>query len=320
VNRSIRMSATVCAIVFLPNGCSKGPSLAPSPETTTPPVVVAAPRTALSHIPVTAEIPSTPHASTPHADSIRELSPLVPRDPRDLEPHRLRLILDEEMNIHELYINNTYISDDGSTAIVLIESDERYKPHTLLIRPLDDPDKAIDLPLLNKQCEGPVGRQRCRRPEADKQIATANKLLAKHKWVRFAQGFLGEHPNLSESGCGGDNLDRHSRIPGFDIEYKIVDALTGVHLRIVRDDGAVITDNDFQPHTPGESEECRLGTMPYINDLGYDLERRAMYVFLVPCYTEGCPIGRRFLFFRLPPLPKAAGDTTAAPKRKESRP
>jgi len=310
VKLAVRTSAQAVLVLLL-IGCSKGPNAAPSSDTTTRPVTVAAPNIAFSVAPVAPDV-----SSTPRADATRELLPLEPQETSDLEPHRLQLELDEEMFIHGLDINREHLSDDGSTAIVLVESDERYKPYTLLVRPLDNPDKAIDLPLLNKPCEkGPVGRKRCRRPEADKQIQKANKLLAKHKWVQFAQGFLGDQPSGSSAACFGEKLNRHSRIPGFDINYRIIDAWTGVHLRIVRDDGAVITDSDFQPHTPGESQECRLGTMPYINDLGFDLERRAMYVILAPCYTEGCPRGVRFLFFRLPPPLPNESDPTPAPKR-----
>jgi len=248
---------------------------------------------------------------------MRELEPFPPAKPRNLKPHRLRLTFFDGINIDGLSINSAHLSEDGAMAIVMVDASEdptETLPQLLQLRPVDDSSKAIDLPLLNEPCHGEVG-SKCQRPEADKQLARVNKLLANHKWVQFSYGFFGDQPNLSEPGCGNEKLDRHSRIPGFDIQYKIVDAWTGVHLRIVRDDGAVITDSDFQPHTLGESEECRIGTMPYINDLGFDLERRAMYINLNPCYTEGCPGGVRFLFFRLPPPLPNASDATPAPKR-----
>jgi hypothetical protein len=281
------------ALALLSTNCNKGQSLAPPPETTARPVVAAAPETAVS------QAPSIPPAVSP--SSVAYLPPYR-IDEKDFKPHRLEIKLNDETDTPDFLGNKSYVSEDGSTCAVIVQPDEGGKPARLLIRPIDDSSKAVDLPLLKYPCSNDV-HITCRGPYAEKHIRAANKLLATHKWSRFLP-FVADQPSGTANACLGEKLDRHFRSGAFDVDYKIVDAQTGMHLRIVRDDGAVITDSDFQVHTPEESVECRRGTMPYISDLGYDGESQAMYVHLQLCHTDGCARGDRFLVFRLPPLPK----------------
>jgi hypothetical protein len=282
--------------------------------TSTPhPVTVAAPVTSLFPSPAPSGARSSDNPSP--TSSIPELKPEHPEHWEDLKPHRLKLeLLEATSDVWGLYVNRPHVSDDGSTAIVLVSPDNETNPHTILIRPLDGKTKNSEIPLLDDSCDLRVD-VKCRRPKAEKQIPIANKLLAKHRWVRF-QEYVPSFPDTSGSDCGKTNRDRHFRVASFDVTFTSDDPSKDAHLRIVRDDGAVITDSDIDVHAPRESEECRRGTLPYILQFGVDLERRAMFVLLDACGTEGCPSGLRFLFYRLPPpLPKAAGDATSAPKR-----
>lgn len=293
-------------------GCTNGHGASESTGSTPRPVTVASPVTSLFPSPAPSAVPTSD--KPPPASPIPQLEPAHMAEQGDLKPHRLKLeFMEAASSVLGLYGNRPHVSDDGSTAMVLVDIEGGKEPQVLLIRPLDGKTPNSEIPLLN-ECDW-QGFECHRNPKAAKQIAIANKFLAKHRWVQF-QPYVPDQPSTREPGCGTESRDRHFRIPGFEVKFENVDPSKDAHLRIVRDDGAVIADSDIDVDAPGESEECRRGTMPYINDLGFDSERRAMYVLLSACGTEGCPSGLRFLFFRLPPpLPKAAGDATVSPKR-----
>jgi hypothetical protein len=290
--------AAALAVVSI--GCTNGHGASDSTTSTPRPITVAAPITGI--FPTAAAPSATPTNEKPRVTSIPQLEP-EQMDPGDLAPRRLKLELaSTSMEVIGLSSNRPHVSDDGSTAIVLVDSEGGVQPQILLIRPLDGKTPESEIPLLNETC--PWTDIKCRRPKAEKQVVIANKFLAKHRWVKF-QVYVPDQPSTREPGCGKENRDRHFRIPGFDVSFESTDPEKAAHLRIVRDDGAVVTDSYVDVHVPGESEECIRGTMPYINDLGFELARRAMYVELSACWTKGCPSGLRFLFFRLPPpLPK----------------
>jgi len=293
-------------------GCTNGHSGSDSTASTPHPVTVAAPATSLFPSPASSGARSSDKPSS--ASSIPELKPDPPEEPGDLKPHRLEIeLMDNSSEIWGLYGNRAHVSNDGSTAIVLVSIEEGKEPEMLLIRPLDGKRPNSEITLLN-ECDW-QGFKCHRHPKAKTQITIANKFLAKHRWVRF-QEYVPILPDESVRGCGTTRRDRHFRVQNFDVTFTSDDPSKDAHLRIVRDDGAVITDSDIDVHAPGESDECRRGTLPYILQFGVDLERRAMFVLLSGCDTEGCSSGLQFLFYRLPPLPpKAASDATPAPKR-----
>jgi hypothetical protein len=300
--------------------CTNSHGASDSTPSTPGHVIVATPITSLV-APVISAFSAAPTSST---TTINNQSPPVSNyvwksepEPEDLKPHHLKIELPiQGSSVMGIYGNDPHVSDDGSTVIVLVDSQVEVVPQTLLIRPLDGKTPNREIPLLNTDCERKSSNWWCEpRPKAEKQIAIANRFLAKHRWVKF-QAYAPSHPSRMETGCGKEVRSRHFRIPGFDVTFETDDPTKDAHLRIARDDGAVITDSAIDVHAPNESKECRRGTMPYLNDIGFDTTRRAMYVTLDACGMEGCPSGLQFLFFRLPPpVPKAAGDATRAPKR-----
>lgn len=213
-------------------------------------------------------------------------------DPKDLTPHHLRLTHGQSNTVFGISNHRTYVSADGSTGMVRL--DNGNESDTLVFRSLDGQGRDVDLPLMNVVCtlDVPPGTD-CLLPETAAQVRIANKLLAKHSWVMLRE-YWSDGPAQGYDNCGTEDLTRHFRFSLFEVLFK------APRLRIVRNDGVVITDRDYDVHDPSTLGKCREGTRPHAGMFAIDLERRAMAVSLHSCYTEGCPTYDRFYFFRLP--------------------
>ena len=289
------INVRLCAVAQLALwgiGCGNNQSPAPPVSATvTPPKAVA---------PVVLPPSSPPSASAAPARSTEiQEAKLFYFEPKDLIPHRVESLLGDLNDIQGTGPFIPYLSDDGKKGVVFVYGDLEERLQIMQLRSLDGTAKDVDIPLLNYHCE--MGDpSRCDRKDVERQVKKVNKVLLKHRWVQFKE-YVTSLPETSANSCGGEELSRHFHLPGYEVIFH------EPHLRIVRDDGAVIVDRDYMFHDPSEPERCKQGVRPYVESIGVDEKRRAMFAGIRSCDVEGCRDGDFFFFYRLPPpLPKKA--------------
>lgn len=277
-----------------------------TPPRSTPDATAATAATTLS---AAARADATADADAPAATSdaadpdpleaLHDAEPVPVDKPELLRPHALRIVLDETNNVGGNVGGNPLLSEDGSIAIGLKDRSSLEAKRLLvmlLVRELDHPERDREIIVVDTpDCGVRPNPPPCDFVGAEASARKVNAFLAKHKWVEFRQ-YTPWIPPSEAYDCHGFRLARHFRIANYDFQFR------EPHLRITREDGAVVADRE-DVTLAGKASECAKSIRSYIGTSGVDLRRRAMFVLVHRCNPDNFNCKRlpdEWLFFRLP--------------------
>lgn len=240
----------------------------------------------------TRDEPSAPHP----LEAWHDAEAMPPHDDDGFRPHRLKVLVDDQDRPANAAFRVPYVSEDGSTVQVIHikdEPDPRMDGYTLVVWPLDAPERAQTLVFLEQRlCNSGPDAVPCDHPRAVKAVQPINALLAKHRWIEFQ-----EYDPWPE-GVHGDYCGRtlRARAAGYSLEFR------SPRLTIAAPDGTVFVERaDVVARSrTGQPSACSSADSVFLGRIGVNLSRRAMFVEFGACNAEDCRPIFRNLFFRLP--------------------
>lgn len=231
-------------------------------------------------------------------EAFHDAEPVPVDKPEKLRPHSLRVILDENNTVFGNVGLDPHLSEDGTIVIALQDRssfEAKRALVVLLVRELDHPERDRELIVVDSpDCRVSPNPPPCDRVGAEASAKKVNVFLAKHKWVELRE-YLPWMPPSDVDDCHGLPLARHFRAAGYIFQFR------EPHLRIAREDGALIADRSDLMITENPTG-CSKSIRTFIGNVGIDVRRRAMWVIVARCKPDRyvCRLKDEWLFFRLP--------------------